>query len=55
MGMFQVLVLNPRRGNRSQEMGQEGKAQIGAQEPCFGAERTYQGPRKGLAPDYLPL
>lgn len=35
MGMFQVLVLKPSRGSRLQEMEQEDKARIGAQNPCF--------------------
>lgn len=55
MGMFQVMILSPRRGTRFQERGQEDEAQRGAQGQSFGAERTHQAFRKGLAPDYLPL
>lgn len=54
-GMFQVLVLSPRRGTGFQERGQADEVHRRAQEPCFDADRTCQGSCKGPAPDFLPL
>lgn len=54
-GMFQVLVLSPRRRTGFQERGQADEVHRRAQEPCFDADRTCQGSCKGPAPDFLPL